>query len=249
MCTAGARSRPQRQNGNNQLMNNRTRTNKKQNKNPKTRQQKPGNALVVIPRSVGSIVPDRFRTTLRFWASQAADLSVQNYQTIRWQPTAAFDIDPLVGGTFMAGYNELAAMYRSYRVLSSLCKVEIANTSTDSIVNVTLVPVNHDPGPSPAASYAISSREQPYSKTKTCPPNGGPMTRISSTMSTERMYGNPMIKYDDNFAALVTAIPVNNWYWVLSVYSLATIPSSDPVLFNIYIDVTLDFYDRAFLTR
>lgn len=58
-----------------------------------------------------------------------------------------------------------------------------------------------------------------------------------------------MTDFDDSFASLVTGIPLNNWFWIVSAYSLATIPSSDPVLVNIYIDIEIEFYDRAFLYR
>ena len=208
-----------------------------------------GPSTVTIPKSVGFVMPDRLRTRLRFWQANSLNLSVTSVGSLRFQPSAAFDIDPTVGGTTMAGFNELAALYLSYRVKSSRIKVELANTSPDSIVNLTVVPRNTDPGATPTSGSIIAAREQPYAKNKTSPPLGGPLVTITSTMSTKKMFGNPMTDFDDNFAALVTTVPVNNWFWWVSVYSLATIPSTDPVLLNVFIEVDIEFYDRAYLQR
>ena len=206
-----------------------------------------GVSTLSIPRSVGFIMPDRLRTRLRFWQSTAFNLSVTSSASIRYQPSAAFDIDPALGGTAMPGFNELAALYKSYRVRSSRVKVEVANTSPTAIVNATVLPVNLDPGATPAASAIVNARMNTYANFKTCPPVGGPITTLVSTMSTKKIYGNPMTDYDDNFAALVTSSPVNNWFWWISVYSLAVIAAATPVLLNTYVEVDIDFYDRSYL--
>lgn len=257
---AGARSRLHRKNGNTKLMNtsksHNNKTQQPRNKYNKRRGQRThANALtspagvttLAIPRSVGFVMPDRLRTGLKYWQSSAINLSVVSSGSLRYQPSAAFDIDPTVGGATMAGFNEMSALYRSYRVKSSRIKVEIANTSPDSIVNCAIVPTNADPGSAPSSATIIAARQQPYANVKTCPPLGGPMTVLVSTMSTKKIFGNPMTDFDDNFASLVTTIPNNNWFWFISVYSLATIPSTDPVLLNVFIDVEIEFYDRAFL--
>lgn len=204
-------------------------------------------STLTIPRSVGAVVPDRLKTTLRFWKALAIDQSLSPNQMVRFQPSAAYDVDPTVASTAMAGFNELSALFRSYRVKSSRIKVETACTSLDSMVQVTVLPTNSDPGSSLPAGYAVSAREQPYAISKTAAPLGGGMCNIFNSMTTKKIFGSPMTDYDDNFAALVNTIPVNNWFWVIIFYSLATIPSADPTLCNVYIEVDVEFYDRAFL--
>jgi len=68
-------------------------------------------------------------------------------------------------------------------------------------------------------------------------------------MSTEKIFGSPMVRYDDNFAALVNAIPVNNWFWIVAIYAGAVQSAAEPVFVNIGVDIDIDFYDRAFLNR
>jgi len=206
-------------------------------------------AVLTIPRSVGFVVPDRLRTSLRFWKSISLNFSVLTTQVIRFQPTAAYDIDPLVGGTVPPGFAAMASLYNSYRVRSSRCVVEASNTSSTSMIQATLLPTNLDPGASPTGAYVTSSREQPYATTKSLPPVGGPTVKLTSSMSTEKLFGSPMVRYDDNFASLVNAIPVNNWYWIVTLYTTAVQSAAEPVFVNVGVDIDIDFYDRAFLTR
>lgn len=206
-------------------------------------------AVLTIPRSVGFVVPDRLRTSLRFWKAPVLNLSVSNLQVIRFAPSAAYDIDPLVGGTLPPGYAQLAALYGSYRVRSARCTVEAINTSPNTMLQITLLPTNLDPGSSPSSTYVTSTREQPYAISKALPPTGAPTTKLQSSMSTEKIFGTPMVRYDDNFAALTNAVPNNNWYWVISIYSAAVQPASEPVFVNVAIDIDIEFYDRLFLNR
>jgi len=206
-------------------------------------------AVLTIPRSVGFVVPDRLRTSLRFWKAPILNFSVLTTQVIRLQPSAAYDIDPSIGGTVPPGFAEMATLYNSYRVRSSRCVVEATNTSATSMLQITLLPTNLDPGGSPTSTYVTSSREQPYATSKSLPPTGGPTVKLSSNMSTEKIFGSPMVRYDDNFAALVNAIPVNNWFWIVAIYAGAVQSAAEPVFVNIGVDIDIDFYDRAFLNR
>lgn len=240
-------------------MNRSNRTNKNMRKQTNQRRQlahrqanpirRMGNeSTLTIPRSVGFVVPDRMRTSLRYWKAVTVSLGVTNTGGHRWQPSAAFDIDPLIGGTTMTGYAEMAAIYRSYRVKTSRIVAEFSNPSTITPVMCTVVPLNTDPGSSPPTAEVLTAREQPYAKSKTSTLAGGPLVRLVSSMSTRKIYGNPMTDYDDNFASLVTTVPNNNWFWFVSVYALALIPTN-PISINVLIEIDVEFYDRAFLVQ
>lgn len=232
-------------------MNNQSQKSQKQQNKKKLQQRRSApqsQRSLVLPKSI-MIMPDRFRTHLRYWKSLAFDLGTTSYAAARFQPSGAFDIDPTASGVKPAGFDELAAFYSSYRVSKSKCVVEIVGTASTSAVQVTLLPTNLDPGATPVAAYITSSREQPYAISKMAPSQGGPTTKLSRSMSTQKIFGSPMTKYDDNFSALINSIPVNNWFWVLTLYSLATIPTVTPVLINVFIEIDIDFYDRRFLTR
>lgn len=230
-------------------MNNQSQKSQKQQKQKKLQQRRPATQRsLALPKSI-MIMPDRFRTHLRYWKSLAFDLNSTSFAAVRFQPSGAFDIDPTASGIRPAGFDELSAFYSSYRVSKSACVVEVVCTASTSVVQATLLPTNLDPGATPVASYITSSREQPYAISKMCSSQGGPVTKLSRSMSTQKIFGSPMTKYDDNFSALINSIPVNNWFWVLTLYSLSTIPSVTPILVNVFIEIDIDFYDRRFLTR
>jgi hypothetical protein len=233
--------------------NNKNRKQKQSKKNRGTRQAGPiqrigGQATLVVPRSVGFIMPDRMRTSLRYWKAVSISLNITTVGGVRFQPSAAFDIDPIIGGTVMSGFTELAAIYKSYRVHTSRVTAEFVNPSPTFPVMCTVVPMNADPGPTPSTTQVLTAREQPYAKSRTSSLAGGPLTRIISSMSTQKMYGSPMTNYDDNFASLVTTVPNNNWFWFISVYTLTPIPTNG-VSINVLIEVDVEFYDRAFLAQ
>lgn len=203
------------------------------------------NAVQTIPRSVRLIMPDRMITNLKFWKAGIFDLSAQNTSAVRYRPSSAFDIDPLIGSTAMPGFVEFSAFYGSYRVVSSKCVVEGNNPSVTDNVMYSLGAVNVDPGSSPSSAYVIASHLNPYFRAKTAPLNGGPLVRLNHSMSTEKIYGSKSVYFDDNFSSIVTTSPVNNWYWVLTCYSLSLL--SNDVQFTIKIEVDVEFFDRSFL--
>ncbi len=210
------------------------------------RQPDVSQTTLVVPRSVGAYMPDRLRTTLRFWKSVAISLTSPTTNLIRFIPSSVYDPDPVGGVTKPAGFAELAAIYGSYRVKSSYARVELINEG-DVTTRVCLLPTNLDPGASPSANYVISSNEQPYAVSKTLSAVGGPVGIIENSMTTEKIFGSPMVKYDDNFAALTNTFPVNNWFWAVSFYALSA--ATKAVVCNFYMEMDVDFYDRNFTLR
>jgi len=173
------------------------------------------------------------------------DFTVSNVRAIRFSPSSAYDVDPLVASTAMSGFAELATLYNSYRVLGSQCKVTFLTTSAANPVNVSLTPTNLDPGASPSSAYVFAAKEQPYAKFGTTGLTGSPPLKLNSSLTTERMYGSRAVLFDDSFAALVTTVPTNNWWWVISAYSYVLDPSLSWV--TIIIETDVEFYDRTFL--
>lgn len=240
------------------MQNNSTAKNKKKSRNnsqknnnsiPTGRRNPPAQATtLVIPRSVNCSVPDRMRTTLRFWKVVPINLSVSNTGGVRFQPSGPFDVDPLVGGSTPKGFAELASLYASYRVRSSFCKAEMVSPGLQTPVTLILLPMNADPGSSPTAATVTDAVEQPYAVSQTGSLRGGPMTQLTNTMTTEKIFGSPMVKYDDSFASLTSTTPVNNWFWFIAFYAPAVIPSSEgAVICYVYMEIEVDFYDRRFL--
>lgn len=194
-----------------------------------------------VPKSTGTIIPDRMITTLRWWKSVSISLASVSTNAIRFSPSSAQDPDP-VGTAQPLGFAQMAALYNSYRVLRSSASAETVNTGNVPITT-TLLPSNTDPGPAPSPGYVTASRLQAFAVSKTGALAGGPLCRVSTSMTTQKMYGNKMIQFDDNFAALVNTVPGNNWYWVVALYAPAVAPNA--VILNFYMDIEIEFYDRA----
>jgi hypothetical protein len=220
---------------------------KRGNKSPKNfdGQMSINNSYQTIPRQVGLILPDRYRTNLRYWKQIKFDFTLSNTLSVRFRPSGAFDVDPTIASTAMSGFVEMSTLYQTYRVLSSEITVQVCNASAVNPANFYVVPVNFDPGATPSAAYILSLREQPYATSKMTGLTGCPAIFIKNSMSTEKIYGSKMALYDDNFSAPVTAIPNNNWYWNIGGYSLILDPNYCTV--NIEFTVDVEFFDRNFL--
>jgi hypothetical protein len=216
---------------------------RKQNNRKNTRVQ----ATQTLPRSVGLILPDQYDTKLRYTELISVVMAVNNWTSVRYTPTSAYDVNPLLASTAMAGFAELAALYKYYQVTMSSIKVEFFNSSATEILTVCVLPVVEDPGAAPLLAAVLSSREQPYSKTKTVSYIGGPKAVVVNSMSSQKMWGTPMAKTDLQFASLTNNVPSQNWHWWINLHAAGVIPTS--VKAYVSIDVSIKFWNRFFLDR
>jgi hypothetical protein len=192
------------------------------------------------------IIADSTRTTLRFWLSLAVTANSSTpAPAYRFKPTAAYDVDPNVASTATPGFSEMAAFYLSYRVKGSRIKVQVVNQSSTA-GELIVVPLNLDPGAAILPNTVISWKSNPYSKFNMISTAGGPVTTVSQQMTTRKIYGNKMTDYDDNFSSPTSSTPVNNWFWAIGVYTMATTTST--FLLDLCIDMDVEFFDRRYLT-
>jgi len=190
--------------------------------------------------------PDRMATTLSFFSapSFAPIIGVSAY-SYRYQPSAAQDVEPLLGGITMPGFDEFAQVYSSYRVLGSRIKCKVSGIGVTP-VTVIVLPLNADPGATPTAAQIISWRGQPYAMSKLTGSAGSPAIEIENSMTTAKIFGSNMVESDDNFAALVSTVPVNNWFWAIGIYQNFVFVAQ-PVVSDIQVLVDVQFYDRKYL--
>lgn len=207
------------------------------------------NAMTRLPKTVTSIMPDRFYTTLKFYGYGNLTIPpAAQTKGARYRPTSAFDIDPILGSTATPGFSELAAFYSNYRVTSSSMRLEANNSSTASGALIVLCPLNQDPGASPTDAVVQSWIEQPYAMVKAIGTAGSPAVVISKMMSTEKIFGSKMVYFDDNFQSLVTTNPVNNWYWGIG--AIVPIPAAAAQTINCLIEINIgcEFFSRKILS-
>jgi len=196
-------------------------------------------------KSLSLVFPPRLPMKLKFWGQQVMSLVAAQQVNYRWRPTGAFDIDPALGGTSMAGFAECAAFYATYRVSKSTIKVTISNPSATIPVTMMVLPMNADPTNAFSAANIIASVGNPYCKTKMLGLLGSPPSVVTSTMTTRKIFGDSEVLFDHNFTSLVTTVPANNWFWNLCLYAPAVIATT--LVATVEITVDIEFYDRIFL--
>jgi len=183
-------------------------------------------------------MPSRLRTTLRF-SKQLNMLSTTGWANIRFQPTYAYDVDPVGASTAMPGFTELAVLYRLYRVVSSRIRVIFSNL--DSLAGeVVICPVNFDPGAN-TGSYQnyLSSRSARTTAIGTANGNGAAVLNHSFTVA--KFAGAPVIGAVDYYVGSGSTAPGNNVWWLVGAFMSNTMVSGVFVAVNI--DITLDFFE------
>jgi len=196
-------------------------------------------------KSLNLVFPPRMCMKMKFWGEQAFSLAATTGTNYRYRPSAAFDIDPALGGTSMAGFAEMAAQYATYRVIASRIKVTFSNPSATVPIVMTVTPLNADPTNAMTVSNIVASVGQPYAKTKQVGLLGCPPITITNSMQTKVIWGDPAIFYDHNFSSLVTTVPANNWFWNVTLYAPVFIAT--PLYATVEITVDCEFFDRYFL--
>lgn len=193
-----------------------------------------------------SFMPDQFRTKLRFDKIVSVSMATGAPGVLAFIPTAAFDVDPVIGSPTMAGFNQFAEFYNQYRVLASSIRVEFSNSSNTIPVSLYVMPTTLNPGSMTAADI-LSMRGNPFCKWKNVALLGGGSTTVTNQMSSRRMVGSDAVLFEQGYASPVTTSPLDNWYWAIAWESPAAIASAQYL--NIEIIVDLIFYDRAFVPR
>jgi hypothetical protein len=189
--------------------------------------------------------PDRMITTLQYFEAPSPGLNGISSWGVRFRATSPFD--PSFAGSLQAkGFAEFASIYASYRVLKSKIKVIYAPILNTDSVSVTVLPLNADPGALPSAATIIGWPTNPYSLTKVAGAGGSPAIELTNTMTTAKMFGSEMVNVDDNFSALTSADPNNNFFWGIGLYGNITYANNGGLVF-VYIDFDVQFFDRKIL--
>jgi hypothetical protein len=203
------------------------------------------NYTVVLPAKQW-IMPDRLFTKLCFQGLGTSTItSPAVHNSFRYIPSAAYDVDPGLGSAAMPGFADLASIYRSYRVTVSKITVTCNSFSSANAVEMSLIPVSLDPGSAPSFNEVASWPGNPFSKVKLLSQLGGPPVTLSSTMTTERMFGSKEVYFDDKHAAFTNSSPVNNWYWAVGIIADGAPLSPLKCSFRVSVEIGLEFYSRV----
>lgn len=181
-----------------------------------------------------SVVPDIYSTKMHFGqvnSNVAATLS-QTYRA-----NSLYDPDYTGVGVQPKGFDQLAALYGSYRVRA--CKLEVDafnNKNTPLIVGIY---ASMDPAITVNADDLIC---EPYVKHKVLAPvgSGTANAKMSLYMSTSRLTGDKVT--DDQYESAISTNPATPWYW--HVVGLDATGSSVNVQYSAKLTFYVDFFDR-----
>lgn len=191
--------------------------------------------------------PDRMITTLSFWEQNSPTWTAETYKIYSYRGTSCFDPRTAAGGLQPEGFDLFALVYSSYRVLGCKCTISVSGSTTGNVpVTMILCPVNADPTGLTGSQF-LALANNPYGKKKLFNV-GGPAVSLSTYMTAARMFGSEMVNTDDNFAALVSTNPVNNFFFGLGLYAGTTLTATLPYFLNVTLEYKVQFYDRFSIT-
>jgi len=162
-----------------------------------------------------------------------------------FSPTNLFDVDPIVGSTFVPGFNALlnasTGVYRKYRVRSARIHCSFANLEGFP-ANVYLCPTNSNLGANLSNPYLITANplcvQGPISIAQ------GSSTRIlTSAVSTASFGGSNGQMVDDDYSAFYNTSPTNNWFFIMGAETDGTATFLSGVDLWVEIDILCDFYE------
>lgn len=201
-----------------------------------------------MPR--GLIAPQRFEVSLMYVdinhsAINSAGNKVAAY---RYRPTSAYDVDPTIGGTTIAGFAEWSTIYSMYRVLAYEVEFFLANDEGFAITTFD-IPFNADPGASPSLASVEAFLMNPYVRVRylSCK-TGNDRTVLRRKIDCKNFVGSTIQRYDDSYASAVTTSPVNNIFHLVGIWSGAN-NLINGVFFTARVSLRVEFFERNFLNN
>lgn len=196
--------------------------------------------LVYRPKkALGSIVPDRYFTKLRYNQLQTVTLATGT-KDFQYSLNSIFDCGGTADTTNVQGFSELTGLYNNWRVHMSKIVLHYATVSTVPQV-VTLFPVVDD---SKVPNSQAGLMDLPYSKTKMVSgASGTPKTVISGNMSVKRLLGLKTISNEEDVVGTSSAAPTRNLKWYLRIRDPANGNDNGTLLVNIVYYV--EFFNRT----
>jgi hypothetical protein len=187
-------------------------------------------------------MPERIRTVLRFNKTFALSNAGTPYGNVRFVPTDAYDVDPVVGSTAMPGFTELAGIYTHYRVNKYRCKCAFSNDETFS-ETVYLALCNVDPGAN-TVNYQDFLSSRRCVKTLLGPATGNGIGTLQISGSQADFGG--VLEHDGSLNGTVGitsgTAPLNNMYVLVGFYDPGG-NSSNGINVSIDLDIELDFFE------
>lgn len=165
----------------------------------------------LLYRGIG--FPDEFITDLVYTKSVLTSSTASaDFQQLQ---SSLFDPDPAVGGSQPTFFDQLAAVYARYQILSMRAEVEVVG-ATSATLPVSVAWAWTDESTTPSTVDQLSLYR--YSGAKTVVNGGGPI-RFTTSMDMGRLHGYSDVTQVNELQALVSASPAD-----LAYFTVGTVP-------------------------
>jgi len=183
-----------------------------------------------------SVVPDRMLTKMTH--HESVNMTVVSVRAVQvYRGNSCFDPDLTGAGHQPLGFDQWSAFYNKYRVTGSKIVVKVASYEATEPLFVLVLPMNDNLSPTTDEAY-----EYPNVKSKILTGTAAKGTvTLSSYMSTARMKGIKSIQYSEQYSALVSTNPAQEWYWRVIVGSVDRIGFPAAIM-----EVSLTYYVEMF---
>jgi hypothetical protein len=196
---------------------NRRNNKKKKSKRNRNRTAKGGSYRVTLTNRNQMSMPDSIVVDLAWTEiNKAYDPGTVLFGIFRYRGNDVFDPDPISGGESAYNFNDWAALYRRFRVISIKVQATIVNNEAFPVF-VTSAPSDTDIASSVSDSEAVLDiGEMPYAtRVKLLSPVGGmDRVNINKTIHWPKFIGNKATYMADvTYSALVTTNPQTILYY------------------------------------
>jgi len=188
-------------------------------------------------------MPDMLTCKMRY-APGALENNVGNLTASRSWRSSIYDIDPLLGSTSDAGYNELVAFYSRWRVLSISVHMTAVNRESFPLTLYAGFSNNLFAG----NAYNFGYQEGPRSMSTALSVAGGQDQKSINLRATAiSVVGDALAITDVTYSGTAAGNPTSMWYFNIGVNSGTGTVLVNGIYLAGYIELEVEFFDRATL--
>lgn len=202
-------------------------------------------SLATFNIPLGSIVPDRLRTKLRYTQLNSVTSTSGAIVQQLFRGNSLFDPDVTGVGHQPQGFDQYMTLYQRYIVKGCAIRVHI-NCNTSGANYIFTVRPSADVNDT-SANITVDM-EKPFAKWA-MGTQGTQARKIKSYYSTGKIEGatSSKVMINDTFSGDGSSSPLSQWYWFIS---CCNADQSTTTNFNIYSELVYycEFYDRKTLT-
>lgn len=176
--------------------------------------------LTTVQKPKYGFIEPRLLTSFKYVDVEAATVSAGGGSTVTYRPNSVF-APRSSGGHQPYGFDQLATIYGTYRVLAVRYKIEFSPSSDRLSVGM-LASDQQPTAVTTQATYALLCESQgAFSRNSVLGFSGGPPTVFRGRFTLNELFGFSLQQYldDDTVAAIVTTNPANLAFFTIAIYN------------------------------